>query len=63
MTKPLQVARAAQSGLLAARLAAKGLTASPDALEHRGGFLHAFSPAGRVRIDGATSPRGATGTS
>jgi len=53
MTKPLQVARAAQGGLVAARLAAKGLTASPDALEHRGGFLNAISPAGRVRVDGA----------
>jgi 2-methylcitrate dehydratase PrpD len=52
MMKPLQVARAAQSGLMAARLAAKGFTASPDALEHRGGFLNAFSPAGRVRTDG-----------
>jgi 2-methylcitrate dehydratase PrpD len=52
MMKPLQVARAAQSGLIAARLAAKGFTASPDALEHRGGFLNAFSPAGRVRAGG-----------
>ena len=52
MMKPLQVARAAQSGLIAARLAAKGFTASPDALEHRNGFLNAFSPAGRVRTDG-----------
>lgn len=52
MTKPLQVGRAAQSGLVAARLAAKGLTASPDALEHRGGFLNAISPAGRTRVDG-----------
>ncbi len=52
MMKPLQVARAAQGGLIAARLAAKGFTASPDALEHRGGFLNAFSPAGRVRTDG-----------
>ena len=51
MMKPLQVARAAQGGLIAARLAAKGFTASPDALEHRGGFLQAFSPAGRVRTD------------
>jgi len=53
MMKPLQVARAAQSGLIAARLAANGFTASPDALEHRGGFLKAFSPAGRARVDGA----------
>ena len=53
MMKPLQVARAAQSGLIAARLASNGFTASPDALEHRSGFLNAFSPAGRVRTDGA----------
>jgi aconitate decarboxylase len=52
MMKPLQVARAAQSGLFAARLAAKGFTASLDALEHRGGFLNAFSPAGRARVEG-----------
>jgi 2-methylcitrate dehydratase PrpD len=52
MMKPLQVARAAQSGVIAARLAAKGFTASADALEHRSGFLNAFSPAGRVRTDG-----------
>ncbi len=52
MMKPLQVARAAQGGLIAARLAAKGFTASPDALEHRSGFLKAFSPSGRVRTDG-----------
>jgi aconitate decarboxylase len=52
MMKPLQVARAAQSGLTAARLAANGFTASPDALEHRNGFLNAFSPSGRVRTDG-----------
>ena len=52
MTKPFQVGRAAQNGLLAARLAAAGLTASPDVLEHRGGFLRALSPAGRVRLDG-----------
>lgn len=56
MMKPLQVARAAQSGLIAARLAAGGFTASPDALEHRGGFLAAFSPAGRVRTDGEITP-------
>ena len=52
MTKPFQVGRAAQNGVLAARLAAAGLTASPDALEHRSGFLRALSPAGRVRTDG-----------
>ncbi len=52
MTKPYQVARAVQNGIVAARLAAAGMTASPDALEHRSGFLHAVSPQGRVRVDG-----------
>lgn len=52
MTKPFHAGRAAQSGLLAARLAAGGMTASPDALEHRAGFLQAFSPSGKVRTDG-----------
>jgi 2-methylcitrate dehydratase PrpD len=45
-TKCFQVGRAAQSGVIAARLAQAGMTASPDALEHRSGFLAAFSPAG-----------------
>jgi 2-methylcitrate dehydratase PrpD len=45
-TKCFQVGRAAQSGVIAARLAAAGMTASPDALEHRSGFLAAFSPGG-----------------
>lgn len=52
MTKPFQLGRAAQSGLLAARLAARGMTAAPDVLEHRAGFLRAFSPEGRARTDG-----------
>lgn len=43
-TKPFQVGRAAQSGLIAARLAGAGLTASADALEHSSGYLAAFSP-------------------
>jgi 2-methylcitrate dehydratase PrpD len=46
-TKCFQVGRAAQSGVIAARLAAAGMTASPDAIEHRSGFLAAFSPGGR----------------
>src|SRR3974390_336293 len=45
-TKCFQVGRAAQSGVIAARLAQAGMTASPDALEHRSGFLAAFSPGG-----------------
>jgi 2-methylcitrate dehydratase PrpD len=48
MTKPFQVGRAAQSGLLAGRLADRGLTAAPDAIEHNLGFLRAVSPRGNV---------------
>jgi aconitate decarboxylase len=48
MTKSFQVARAAQSGLIAARLAERGMTASPDTLEHDAGFLTAVSPRGEV---------------
>jgi 2-methylcitrate dehydratase PrpD len=46
LTKCFQVGRAAQSGILAARLAKAGLTASADAIEHQSGFLAAFSPTG-----------------
>ena len=48
MAKPLHAGRAAQAGVLAARLARAGFTASPDALEHPQGFLAAVSPAGKV---------------
>ena len=51
MTKPYQAGRAAQNGITAARLAAAGMTASPDAIEHASGFLAAFSPHGKVRTD------------
>ncbi|HZC39389.1 MAG TPA: MmgE/PrpD family protein, partial [Streptosporangiaceae bacterium] len=43
MTKPFHAGRAAESGLLAARLAGKGFTAAPDILEAGRGF---FSAAG-----------------
>src|SRR5579871_6905597 len=46
MTKPLQVGRAAQSAITAARLAAAGLTAAADAIEHSVGLLAAISPKG-----------------
>ena len=46
MTKPFHAGRAAQSGLMAARLAASGMTSSADALEHPQGFLSAVSPKG-----------------
>ena len=53
MTKPFQLGRAAQSGVLAAQMAARGMTAGMDALEHPGGFLSAFSPAGRITHEAA----------
>ncbi len=51
MTKPFQVGRAAQSGLLATRWAEAGITASPDAIEHSHGFLRAVSPRGSVDVE------------
>src|ERR1700758_240367 len=48
MTKPFHAGRAAHSGLIAARLAEAGFTASADAIEHPQGFLSALSPAGEV---------------
>jgi 2-methylcitrate dehydratase PrpD len=53
MAKSWVAGRAAQNGVLAARLAAAGMTAAPDALERPPGFLHAFSPRGRVDLDRA----------
>jgi len=51
MTKSFQVGRAAQSGVIAARLAQAGLTASPDALEHPAGLLMALSGDGNPVLD------------
>ena len=51
MTKPLHAGRAAACAIDAVRLAANGLTASPDALEHHAGYLAAFSPKGNVDRD------------
>jgi 2-methylcitrate dehydratase PrpD len=51
MTKPFHAGRAAHSGVIAARLAEAGFTASPDALEHPQGFLSAVSPEGKVDRD------------
>ena len=48
MTKPFHAGRSAHAGVIAARLAAAGFTASPDALEHPLGFLAAISPKGNV---------------
>jgi 2-methylcitrate dehydratase PrpD len=48
MTKPFHAGHAANAGVVAARLAAAGFTASLDALEHPQGFLAAASPKGNV---------------
>jgi len=52
MTKPFHAGRAAHAGLVSARLAELGFTASPDALEHPQGFLSAVSPDGNPDRDG-----------
>src|SRR6202161_1717117 len=51
MTKSFQVGRAAQSGVIAARLAQAGLTASLEGLEHPAGFVMALSVAGDPVLD------------
>jgi len=48
MTKPFHAGRSAHAGVMAARLAAAGFSASMDALEHPQGFLAAVSPEGKV---------------
>ncbi|MBV9551728.1 MAG: MmgE/PrpD family protein [Alphaproteobacteria bacterium] len=56
MTKPFHAGRAAHAGLVAARMAEAGFTASADALEHPQGFLAAVSPAGRVDRETPAAP-------
>jgi 2-methylcitrate dehydratase PrpD len=46
MTKPFHAGKAAHAGIMAARLAEAGFTASIDALEHPQGFLNAISVEG-----------------
>ncbi|WP_424139566.1 MmgE/PrpD family protein [Roseomonas chloroacetimidivorans] len=48
MTKPFHAGRAAHSGIISARLARAGMTASPDTIEHPRGFLRAISPEGKL---------------
>ncbi len=55
LAKHLQVGRAVQNGIVAARYAARGMTAAEDGFENRLGFLAAFAPAGRIDVD--TEPR------
>src|SRR5882724_4720336 len=50
MTKSLHAGRTAQSGVLAARLAKSGFTASPDVLEHNAGFMHSHSESGKPAV-------------
>lgn len=52
MAKPFHAGRAAAAAIDAVRLAAVGMTASPDALEHHAGFLAALSPHGRAELAG-----------
>jgi 2-methylcitrate dehydratase PrpD len=55
MTKPLHVGRAAQNGVVAAELAARGFTGGRDALDPPWGFFQTFSHGGgydRARIVG-----------
>jgi 2-methylcitrate dehydratase PrpD len=55
MTKPLHVGRAAQNGIVAAELAARGFTGGRDALDPPWGFFQTFSHGGgydRGRIVG-----------
>jgi len=51
MTKPFHAGRSAHAGVISARLAAAGFTASLDALEHPQGFLSAVSPAGKFDVE------------
>ena len=51
MTKSLHAGRTAQSGVLAARLAKAGFTGSPDALEHKAGFMRAHTASGHPAVE------------
>ncbi len=52
MAKPVQVGLAARNGILAAQMAARGVTAAVDALDSPKGLLAALSPRARVRLGG-----------
>lgn len=59
MAKPYHAGRAAAAGVDAVRLAAAGMTAAPDTLEHHAGYLAALSPQGRARREGPLLAGGA----
>jgi 2-methylcitrate dehydratase PrpD len=50
MTKPFQVGRAAQSGVVAVQAALAGMTATPDVIESKQGLLHALSARGKIDL-------------
>jgi 2-methylcitrate dehydratase PrpD len=50
MTKSLHAGRAAQAGVLSARLAKAGFTGSADVYEHAAGFVQAHSPSGQPKL-------------
>jgi 2-methylcitrate dehydratase PrpD len=56
-TKALHAGRIASAGVLAARLAAQGVTSSPEALEQPKGLLRTISPKGRAEVDGCIAYR------
>ncbi len=51
MTKPLHAGYAARNGVLAAKLAREGFTASDEALTHRFGFAQVFNAGQAIRWD------------
>src|SRR5262245_14200137 len=53
MTKPLHVGFAARDGLMAALLARAGTTASPHALDGKGGFIDIYAPTDAARTNAA----------
>jgi 2-methylcitrate dehydratase PrpD len=58
MTKPLHAGIAAQNGVLAAKLAAKGLNASPQAIEGHEGFFDLFTDPQVTRCEQAIKDLG-----
>ncbi|MSQ53229.1 MAG: MmgE/PrpD family protein [Betaproteobacteria bacterium] len=52
MTKPFHAGRAASAGLMAARYAKAGMSASIEIFDHANGFLAAVSPHGKVDFEG-----------
>lgn len=58
MAKPFHAGQAAAHGIDAVKLAASGMTAAPDVIEHPAGFLVAISPRGRVRRQPLEQPLG-----